>query len=294
MKTTLTHLPTHKQAELKAIVSALIPRYVEVEMIILFGSYARGNWVEDKYVENGTTYEYKSDYDLLIVLGKNGQANSETLTHNIDTKLKELKLGTWVHPIYHGIEFVNHELGEGNYFFGDIKKEGILLFTSNRYQLADKRDMSAQEVQAIAQRDFDNWSKSASMFFEDFESNFMKAKKDADYLKQAAFLLHQATERYYGTIQLVFTAYKPKTHDIEVLGHLAKACDMEFSKVFPMGTFEQRQRFELLRKAYVDARYNMDYTISKEDLDYLSERVSMLRDLTERICKEKIANFTKA
>ena len=38
MKTALTHLPEHKQAELKAIVGALIPKYGEIEMIILFGS----------------------------------------------------------------------------------------------------------------------------------------------------------------------------------------------------------------------------------------------------------------
>jgi predicted nucleotidyltransferase/HEPN domain-containing protein len=288
MKTTLTHLPTHKQAELKAIVAALIPRFAEVEMIVLFGSYARGTQVEDKYVENGTTYEYKSDYDLLIVLSKNGHANSDSLTHQIDTRLKELKLSTWVHPIYHGVEFVNQQLGEGSYFFGDIKKEGVLLFTTNRYQLADKRDMSAVELQAIAQRDFDNWYKSADEFFIDFKNAF-----DRESYKNAAFLLHQVTERYYGAIQLVYTAYKPKTHDLEVLGHLAKACDMEFCKVFPMATLEQRWRFELLRKAYVDARYNMDYTISREDLAYLEERVGILRHLTEEKCREKIAAFTR-
>jgi len=32
-------------------------------MIILFGSYARGEWVED-YQEN---YEYISDYDILVI-----------------------------------------------------------------------------------------------------------------------------------------------------------------------------------------------------------------------------------
>jgi uncharacterized protein len=31
MKTDLSHLPAHKQAELKAIVGALIPRWVEIE-----------------------------------------------------------------------------------------------------------------------------------------------------------------------------------------------------------------------------------------------------------------------
>jgi predicted nucleotidyltransferase len=42
-------------------------------MIILFDSYARGSWVEDTYVENGNTYEYKNDYDLLIILSKNNR-----------------------------------------------------------------------------------------------------------------------------------------------------------------------------------------------------------------------------
>jgi uncharacterized protein len=112
-----------------------------------------------------------------------------------------------------------------------------------------------------------------------------------DQIKIAAFQLHQATERYYGAIQLVFTGYKPKTHDIEDLGALAKACNMEFGKVFPKSSKQEHDRFELLRKAYVDARYNMDYSITKEDLDYLSERVRLLRALTKQICGNKIAGF---
>lgn len=110
-------------------------------------------------------------------------------------------------------------------------------------------------------------------------------------LKNAFFQLHQATELYYGAIQLVFNGYKPKTHDIEHLGALAKACDMEFDKAFPKASKEERDCFELLKKAYVDARYNMYYKISKEDLDYLSERVQLLRKLTEEICKGKIMSF---
>ena len=43
---------------------------------------------------------------------------------------------------------------------------------------------------------------------------------------------------------------------------------------------------------YVDARYNDEYSITKAGLDYLSERVQMLRKLTEEICKERIKGFT--
>ncbi|MCW3104502.1 MAG: hypothetical protein JWO09_2942 [Bacteroidetes bacterium] len=288
MKTAVLHLPEHKQAELKRIVTALIPRYCEIEMIILFGSYARGNWVEDKYVEKGITYEYKSDYDLLVVMSNNGKANSDTLTQSITGKLEELNLPTPIHPIFHGIDFVNNELREGNYFFGDIKEDGILLFTTNRYQLDEKREFSPMEAQAKAQKYFDSWFESANGFYDFFEHGM----RTGNY-KGAAFQLHQATERYYSALQLVFTGYKPKTHDIEILGKLANSFDLRFFKVFPRVTTQERLRFTLLKKAYVDARYNMDYKISREDLEYLSERVRLLCMLTQEACKQKIESFIK-
>ncbi len=80
----------------------MTPKYSEIETVILFGSYARGNWVEDKYVEKGITYEYKSDYDLLIVLSKNGQATNENLTQAISDTLDNLNLPRPAHPIFLG------------------------------------------------------------------------------------------------------------------------------------------------------------------------------------------------
>jgi predicted nucleotidyltransferase/HEPN domain-containing protein len=288
MKTDLSHLPDHKQAELKKIVAALIPQYKDIEMIILYGSFARGNWVEDKYIENGNTYEYKSDYDLLIITNSNTQANADSFVSAVTGKLDELKLNTPVHPIFHGIGFVNEALSEGNYFFGDIKREGIFLFNTSRYQLADKRNMSPAELAQRAQEDFDQWFTSAKEFYFQYSNAMSHAM-----WKNAAFQLHQATERFYGALQLVYTGYKPKTHDIELLGWLAKAIDIEFGKVFPRATHVERTRFSQLRRAYVDARYKADYQISKEDLEYLSGRVEVLREMTERHCKVKIASLAK-
>ena len=165
-------------------------------------------------MENGNTYEYKSDYDLLVIVSKNSQANADTFVQSVTGRLEELKLETPVHPIFHGIDFVNEALREGNYFFDDIKREGILLFNTSRYQLDNKRAMSPAELSQRAQEDFSQWFKSANMFFENFNSNFEKGIRDKDYYKVAAFELHQTTERYYGALQLVFTGYKPKTHDV--------------------------------------------------------------------------------
>jgi uncharacterized protein len=77
-----------------------------------------------------------------------------------------------------------------------------------------------------------------------------------------AFQLHQATVRYYHTILLAFTGYKPKTHDIEELGLQAKNLDAEFAKVFLNNTKEEKHLFDLLQKAYIDARYKPEYSIN--------------------------------
>ena len=59
-------------------------------------------------------------------------------------------------------------------------------------------------------------------------------------------------------------------------------------KIFPIDTPERKECFELLRAAYIDARYNKNYAISKEQLEYLIERVEKLKKTTEKICLEKI------
>lgn len=279
-------MPKAKRDELKKIVQTLL-EFKEVEMVILFGSYATGKYVhQDKYVEDGITYVYKSDYDLLIILSQNKQANNINLVHGITETLKQLKLFTPVSPIYEGAGFVNEKLSEGNYFFSDIKKEGVLLYDSKRKRLARKRKLNIEEIKRQAQEYFDEWFESANGFFKQF--NY--ALKEGEY-KIAAFELHQATERYYHTVTLVFTDYKHKIHDLEELGQIASTLDLEYKKIFPRKTQTEKHHFTLLQRAYIDARYKKDYRITKKELEYLAKRVIKLRDLTEKVCKAKIKSF---
>ena len=286
MKKSLSHLPKIKKDELKKIVKTLL-EYKEVEMIILFGSYATGKYVHrDRYVEDGIIYEYKSDYDLLIILSQNKQADNLAWTHAISEKLENLRLFTPISPIYEGAGFVNRQLSEGNYFFHDIKSEGILLYDSKRKKLARKRKLNLEETGKQAQDYFDEWFESAKGFFKGFKFYI----EENDY-KIAAFLLHQATERFYHTVSLVFTGYKHKTHDLEELGNIASTLDLEYKKIFPRKTQTEQHHFSLLRNAYIDSRYKKGYTITGKELEYLAERVSRLRDLTEKVCKGKIESF---
>ncbi len=286
MKRSLAHLPNHKREELTEITS-IIKENADIEMIILFGSYARGNWVEDIYKEGHITYEYKSDFDILVIVKTHPQVRKLALWRNIETIVRHSStIQTRLTLIVHDLKEVNRALARRQYFFTDIKKEGVLLYDAKRVKLAKAQKQSPDERQQTAQEDFKYWFKSANEFLIDFGHAF----KRRSYSK-AAFELHQATERLYITALLVFTHYKPKQHDIETLGKQVNNLDPRFLPVFPRSTPEEERLFELLKKAYIDARYNPKYKITKKELEYLSGQVKKLQRLTKEICKERIESY---
>jgi HEPN domain-containing protein len=109
---------------------------------------------------------------------------------------------------------------------------------------------------------------------------------------EAAFILHQVTERLYTAILLVFTRYKPKFHDLLVLRKFANTIDPELAMVFPLDNPENKHLFKLLRNAYVDARYKPSYVITEIELSKLADQVNHLKILCEKFCHEKIESFT--
>ncbi|WP_089728686.1 HEPN domain-containing protein [Candidatus Thiosymbion oneisti] len=285
MKTSLEHLPEQKQQELQRAIE-IIREEIDLDMLILFGSYARGDWVEDLDLET-LLYRYQSDFDLLIITETLRQASKIEQNSQLIQRLTKTIHRTPVSLIAEDIQFINRRLRKSQYFYIDILREGILLYDSGKFELAEPNEITGLERKKLAEEDFGYWYNSAVEYFIDFESPYNRGN-----YKNAAFLLHQVTERLYGTILLVFTRYKPSTHDLEKLVQRVASIEPKFLSVFPKATEEEKERFKLLRKAYVDARYKPSYTITKEQLDWLAERVNHLKELTEELCREKIENFS--
>ena len=272
-----------KVIELNSIVLALVNGFPDIEMIVLFGSYATGKWVEDIQRIGGNEYGYNSDFDLLIILHTNSKANSSLYTARFDQVIRSLKLSTPVGAIYHGIDFVNRQIIEGSYFFHEIVEHGYMLYNSNRHTLNPVKALDIIELKAKAQKDFEYWTRKADQALTKYELCMQLS-----FMEEAAFELHQATERYYAAVRLVFTGYKPKTHDIGELEVYINNLDLRFAKVFHRESEAQENYFQLLRRAYVDARYNVNYVISKEELEYIYNRVKTLQSLTKKVCTNKI------
>jgi uncharacterized protein len=290
MKKSLAHLPLNKKQELKKLKSIILEKAPQTQFIILFGSHARGDWVDDEYIEDYTTYSYKSDFDILAITDDKKISQNDSIWMQAENEYYGAFYSqrTPVDIISHHIQEVNNKLREGHYFFSDIKKEGVLLYDSGKYKLERRRKIDSARRLEIAVDDFEQWFESANEFFINFEYS-LKRKS----YKIAAFMLHQATERFYGAMILVASGYKPKTHNIEKLGKIASRYYPEFLKIFPKKTDEEKRLFKQLKKAYIDARYKKDYSITKEELAYLAKRIEKLRDLVEKNCKAKIETLKK-
>lgn len=258
-----------------------------IAMIILFGSYARGDWVSDEYTEGHITYSYQSDLDIMVVLkkGKHIAYAEPRIEKRLERELVHdlFSKKPWITLIFESIDYVNRQLERGRYFYSDIKKEGALLYDSGEFTLSEVKELSSVQRREIAKEDFEQWFESGSEFLIDTLNALQR-----NSLNRGAFYLHQATESFYSAIMLVFSGYKIKLHDIRKLGSLAGNYNAELWQVFPHSSIDQRQAFKLLERAYIEARYSKEYRISREQLTFLIERVTKLQNLTERICLEYI------
>lgn len=265
----------------------------KIAMIILFGSYARGDWVQDEYIRGHITYSYQSDLDIMVVMKKGKYMDRFNLRveEKIIKRLERASLrdamskDPWVTLIMESIERVNTKLSEGHYFYCDVQKEGVLLYDSEEFQLVEGKILPWPERKAVATKDYHQWFKRGSEFLIDTVNAFNRE----NFIK-GAFELHQATESFYNAILLVFSGYKPKLHDIRTLGSVAGNYGDGLWGIFPHSSAEQKECFRLLEEGYIAARYEEHYTISKEQLSYLIERVEKLKEVTEKICLEKINN----
>lgn len=288
MKKSISHLPRRKQEDLYFLVSKVRERLPQAEMIILYGSYATGKYVEyDERIEFGIPTSFMSDYDILVVTsGVLNKKASHTLDNIDDLYYKDPETQTPVQFINEDIKAFNKQLEEGRYFYTQLKQEGIILYNSGKFKLARRRKLKFKEIQQQALEYFNDKFTRANDFLEQTLFAYEKGK----YV-MASFQLHQASENYYHAIRLSFTLRSNKQHNLAKLSSSVKHYSENLAKVFPQHTAEEKRLFTLLKDAYVEARYNSKFLVTKEDIDNLLPKVELLRDIAMSICKKKIEEY---
>lgn len=296
MRDSLDHLPQAKQRELAHVVRVLFEEFEaahatgtklhkkqgRIVKLVLYGSYARGDWVDDP------VGGYQSDYDILIVVNDERLTDFELWSAADDRLMRETTitkgLSAPVSFIVHSLSDVNQQLERGRPFFIDIVRQGIALYDAEGFCFASPRDLPPGEARAEAQGHFDDWYPSAVRRLE-----LANAALQLGYLKEAAFDFHQVAERLYHCVLLVLTLYSPKSHRLNFLRSQAEQIVPELAGVWDRKHRFPRRCFELLRQAYVNARYSPHYEITAEELAFIGERVALLQDLVRVACEQRLS-----
>lgn len=197
-----------------------------------------------------------------------------------------------VNIIVHDLDEVNQALKRGEYFWADIVRDGIVLYDLPNHPLVTPVPLTTFEAVQMAERYFENYDKSAANWLK-MAQLAMQEGPERDWLNKAAFNLHQAAETAYACYLLTSTFYFPKSHNIKFLRSLSEGKEPRLADAWRRVTKLDRRRFELLKRAYVEARYSPNYSISIEDLDALYASVNGLRGLVARLCETRIAELSR-
>lgn len=296
MKTDLDHLPETKRQELDRALEILFRAFDDttrnrtsprrqgrILKVVLFGSYARGDWVADP------VGGYTSDYDLLVVVSCEELTDIAEYWVDADSRLQQAyevarQLTAPVHFIVHSLADVNQQLAKGRPFFTDIVRDGVLLHQSDDAEFARPEKLSPAAAYAESKENFEEWFESATDFGLAATEQVAKGKS-----KLAAFLLHQTAERLYHCILLTQTLYSSKSHNLNFLRSQAERVAPELIPAWPRAERFQKRSWELLRRAYVEARFSKHYAISDAELAWLSARIDDLRARVERSCRDYLA-----
>ncbi|MBZ5761928.1 HEPN domain-containing protein [Rhizobium sp. VS19-DR104.2] len=292
----LEHLPHTKRRELSHVVQVIFDTFEDAQKtkmsekarsgrilkLILFGSYARGDWVEDH------TSGYRSDYDLLAVVNTNRHAEDNDVWLTIDDRLTRdfmisQHLATPAKVIVHSLADINDKLTRGLPFFVDIARDGIVLYEAPGFPLAEPKALTPEAQRLEAKRHFDHWFPRIVDFLQG--AAFYSEKGNSSL---AAFNLHQATESAYHCVLLVLTLYSPKSHRLSMLRLHAERIDARLVEAWLGDQKFARRCFTRLDRAYVDARYSAHYEITNEELEWLFDRIKKLQGIVAGICTERL------
>ena len=135
---------------------------------------------------------------------------------------------------------------------------------------------------------------------QDFAIGMSKARKffeGSNYYLQvneyplSMFLLQQAAETTFRSTAIALYGNERRTHSIRSLKRLNHRLAPQLNDVFPGGLPDEERLLQLLEDAYLEARYNLHYQVSEQDLHLISSRVFRLLELAEAVFQERLTTI---
>jgi uncharacterized protein len=256
--------------------------------LILFGQFTRGAGPSD------TPPGKRSGMNLLVIVSHRDLTGMSAFWEEVEDRImSDHKVKCPATLIIHTLPDVNRHIKDGAYFFNEIMRHGILIHEDMepgkdrraKNILGKPTDRDPQIVYEFASRFHSRWRKKANLSLQDGRFH---AGEDIDENNHAAFCLNQAAESIYRMFLLTVTQYAPASHHLGKLRNLARAIDPRIDEAWAPLQKPYCHYFQLLQRAYLEARYSSDYETSADILAWQADRIELLISLADALCLEHL------
>ncbi|WP_430404173.1 HEPN domain-containing protein [Hyphomonas sp.] len=256
--------------------------------LILFGQFTRGAGPSD--IRPGT----KSGMNLLVIVSRRDLTGMSAFWEEVEDRImtdRQVKCPATL--IIHTLPDVNRHIKDGAYFFTEIIRHGIMIHED----MEPGKDGRAKNILA---RPIGLDSEIACKMGQELHYHWRNAARQALFLakvsiaqggewnRSSAFQLNQAAESAYRMFLLTVTQYAPATHHLGKLRSLARAIDPRIDEAGAPLQKPYSQYFQLLQRAYLEARYSSDYETGADILAWQADRIELLISLADTLCLEHL------
>lgn len=222
----------------------------------------------------------RPQFDFIVLLPPNARYSYSDYLTQVQAKCCEIgSLLIWCNKTN---EVYKH-LRTGHIFYSAVCTDSLLVYDNKRLPLPEKANFNIATIKVKARNLFNDAFNNAKSYLDGAEYF-----ATSNQYKQAAFLLHQATEHALRALLSSLTAMNSYGHNLKSLIRHICFCAPDLDTIFPKNTDKEKELFNLLNAAYIDARYSPNYEISQEQVMDLLERINNLLSYTEQSFEERL------
>jgi len=243
------------------------------DMVFLLGASRYRRRSESIFQYTAPSSMYIGDLFLLILISDLGNKTLADWQDKIEVNCRHLGTGSvWVVATTSFQEW----LKQGHSFAVQVWQKAVRWFDNGTITCvtAPAEDLAA-ETEAIEKNRVAGKNRAKEFLV---AAELFIARKQ---FGMAAFMLHQCTEQTLITLVKAQTGYYANTHSIDRLLRLAELVSYQIRDRLPRNTEQQKSRFTLLQKAYIEARYKPDFKVTESDIEYLLQVVKDVFELLD-------------
>ena len=238
----------------------------------------------------------KEDALLLIIVSHRALADMSAFWEEVEDRLIRDPVGSQhVHCLIHSASDVRLSSNEVSSLLAEVLRNGVRVTNEpnaeNPWRLSPKTLARgwAETVPLHRAREIYRIEKLAAEQYRLIGDQGIDA--GLQWHANSAFQLNQAAECAYRMYFLTISGYLPATHQLRRMRHLARTLDNRLEEAWNSQASEDEHYFDLLCRAYIEARYSLTYRTSEQALRWQADRIAKLIEIADTLCLERLSEL---